>query len=252
MSFPPYILIAVTYERYLAIAKPFDAKLIGNRRNASKWILLILFCLNLLNLPQALYSKAWYQIMFDNDEIHFTVHKSCQSTSLTGAWLDSIFRCALPFTILLIFNILIMCLRREHYNNRCKILATAKKEKEEHEVKVLTFLLLAASLSYLFFALPYISYILLMPAVRTISDGEFINAVTSEYCKEFDLDCRYIDYKVVDDKGEDHGKYSAAMYLWYIISLVFMYINNSINFYLYCLGGTTFRNELMGCKKSET
>ena len=35
----------------------------------------------------------------------------------------------------------------------------------------------------------------------------------------------------------------AAMYLWYIISISFMYINNSINFYLYCLGGATFRDE---------
>ena len=35
------------------------------------------------------------------------------------------------------------------------------------------------------------------------------------------------------------------MYLWYVISICFMFVNNSINFWFYVFGGETFRNEFL-------
>ena len=119
-----------------------------------------------------------------------------------------------------------------------------------------TVVLLSASLSYLILTLPYISYILLMPIIRygkysfewehtyhniTSSDNDLVRHSPNN----IEIGIKYTDYKIVDDTGEDLGKYSAAMYLWYIVSICFMYINNSINFYLYCLAGKTFRDQFM-------
>ena len=256
-SFPAWILIAGSYARYIAISKPLEAKFICTRKKVSKWLALIFICIFLLNIPKALYSKAWYQIMFDEDEVHFMVHKSCQVTSRSAAWIDSISRCLLPFFILLVCNICIICLLRENLNNRLELSVSVKEKEERRSVHSQTFVLLTASFSYLLFALPYVLYILIMPALRyaEYDSVEMEDAITTTINPlGYKVNLFYVDYKIIDKTGihagEDHGKYKAAMYLWYIISISFMYINNSVNFYLYCLGGATFRDEfraMMSC-----
>ena len=109
MSFSPWVILGLTYERYVGIVKPFEAKDIATRTNICKWLLLTFLCLCSVNIPKILYSQAWYQLMFDADEINITAHKSCQITSYTAAWIDFISRCLLPFTILLVYNIIIIC-----------------------------------------------------------------------------------------------------------------------------------------------
>ena len=86
-----------------------------------------------------------------------------------------------------------------------------------------------------------------MPALTQAyhAEDEGLCAILSDFCK-------YEAYKIIDANGEDRGVYKVDMYLWYVISICFMYVNNSINFYLYCLGGPTFRKEfiiLMSCFK---
>lgn len=187
----------------------------------------------------------------------FTVHKSCQVTSYTTAWLDSISRCIVPFVLLLIVNIKVIYLYHQNQKDRKDLISSTKAKADKNKEKVLTIILLTASFSYLLFNLPYISYILLMPALRyTYSDGTVISyAYWDHECMKTGIECsdrRYDDFKIVDDSGEDRGIYIADMYLWYVISICFMYINNSINFYLYCLGGPTFRKEftaMMSCCK---
>ena len=105
-------------------------------------------------------------------------------------------------------------------------------------------LLLTASFTYLLLELPYVIYILIMRFIRSLH-------ILSHDSFQF---FKYTDYKIIDDRGEDHGEYLASMYLWYSISISFMYINNSIKFYLYCLGGSTFREEfltMMNCCKPQ-
>ena len=234
MSFPVWILISLTYERYIAITKPFQVKFICTKTNIFKLMLLVLVCLSLLNIPKSIYSKAHYQIMFEDDDIHFSVQKSCQIINYTVAWVDVASRCILPFMILLTFNITIICLRKRILQNRLSLSVSVNIEKEYKNMKFLTILLLTACFSYIIFALPYFCYILVMPVI--MNSGENIS-------HPLDTMLRYTDYKKVDKRGENDGNNVAFMYLWYIICISFAYINNSVNFYLYCLGGDFFRYE---------
>ena len=91
-------------------------------------------------------------------------------------------------------------------------------EEDDKELRSLTCLLLAASFTYLFLILTYVIFILF-----------------SQYTHHL---------------YETHDQYMAAKWLWYICSICLMYLNHSVNFFLYCIGGETFRVEFLimcGC-----
>ena len=99
--------------------------------------------------------------------------------------------------------------------SRQEMISDETAKRDEGELRSLTYMLLTASFSYLILTLPYLLKILCTP-----------------YMVHF--------YELFDDFG-------SAMQLWYICSLCLMYLNNSVNFLLYCIGGETFREEFLMC-----
>lgn len=235
MSFPGWVLLTLSYVRYIAITKPFESNVICTKINASKWLSVILACLSLVNIPKALFSKAHYKIMFEFDELHFSVYRDCQISNHIAAWLDLFSRCVFPFIILLVNNIVTICSHYRHVQNRIEITNTTRKN-ETQNTKLLTIILLTATFSYLFLSLPYFIYIL-STTVVTLTNRSVFNPL--------DLFNRYSDYKINPDEEDSGEKYSADVYFWFISAISFMYINNSINFYLYCISGRVLRHEFL-------
>ena len=109
-------------------------------------------------------------------------------------------------------------------NKNRQIIISDKNAKEDDKyLKSLTYMLLTASFTYLFLTLPYVIYMLL---------GQYIQHLYEKY-----------------------DAYISALHLWAIISFCLMYLNNSVNFLLYCISGELFREEFLvmcGCLKRLT
>ena len=252
--FQPWLILLFTFERVIAIAKPLKVKEYCTRKNTSKCLVAAITLICLLCLPISFYSVAWYEVLFD-DEINFSIHKSCRITNESCAWIDYFFRCFIPFTLILSGNVIIIHNMKKRMDNRQLISTSIPKAKSDvNDLKNQTCLLLSASFSYLFLRIPYISYILNRLYGGTYNSHNLFDEdphLIYEHCEECSQESNYVK---LDDKGEDHSQYSVHNYLCYIISICFMYINNSINFFLYVLGGKTFRNEfwlMMDCGKND-
>lgn len=150
----------------------------------------------------------------------FYVHVACGLSDNTTKWFDAIVRCLIPFCLMLIGDICITYNIWKSNKMRQDMISEEKSKEDEAELKSLTYMLLAASFTYLFLNLPYIIFIMF-----------------AKYTNHF--------YKTFDEQ-------ISANHLWYILSVCFMYLNNSVNFLLYCIGGKTFKKEFLvmcGCYK---
>ena len=241
--FQPWLILVFTMERVISIVEPFKVKQICTTRNTNKYLSLIMLTICLLCLPTAFFSVSWYEVMF-GDEVNFTIHKSCRLNNEACAWIDYLFRCFIPFIMILIGNInIIVNMKKTIEKRQSMSVSTAKAKSDAEDFKNQICLLLFASFSYLILAIPYISYILnRMYGGRYVKNNMFkegrvlmIDYPPGQWGGE--------DYVKLDAQGEDHYVYHVENYLYYTISICFMYINNSINFFLYVLGGKTFRDE---------
>ena len=221
MGSPGWIIIVITVERYLAIAKPHKAKSMYTMKKTGLALLVILLCIFLMNIPVIVSSVSYTIIMFEKDEINFDVIVTCLMLENDPAfWVDAFFRCTIPFLLMLIGDICIIHNIKKCNKFRQYIISKGNDKVKDKEVISLTTLLLAASLTYILLTLPYIIHILF-----------------SHYT--FQL------YETEDEFYSSH-------HLWFICTKCLMYINNSVNFLLYCIGGTTFREEflvMLGCHK---
>lgn len=93
------------------------------------------------------------------------------------------------------------------------MISDKKGKADDKDLKSMTYMLLTASFTYLLLTLPYIIYALFGKHTEVL-------------------------YESADEK-------KSSKLLWYICSLCFMYLNNSVNFLLYCIGGETFRGEFL-------
>ena len=59
MTFPAWLLLALTGERYISLARPFEAKIISTRKNACKCLSGIFAVICIINTPKGFYSTAW-------------------------------------------------------------------------------------------------------------------------------------------------------------------------------------------------
>ena len=194
-------------------------------------LLIILLCLLLLNIPAFLEHRHYTMVVFDKDEISFDILSMC-CLSQHGfiQWFDAAVRCLVPFKLILICNICIIFnfiqYKKRHQNMTYKEKNKEKQNKEEKthrkEIVSLTFLLLTVSFTYIILTLPYTVYIL------------------------------FVQYMRHDSKTYSISEIISSKWLLYNSSLCLLYLNNSVNFFLYCARGENFKERFLvmcGCRK---
>ena len=237
-----WLLPTITLERLVAISKPFYAKLICTKYNAIKALAYILFFQMLLNTPKLFYTIPWYQIVFEINGINLTVNPKCVIINQIVGWIDFTARCLIPFVILLIGNIIIILCMYNQNKTRHTLSPYSNAVENRPGLKFISTLLLTSSFTYMFLTLPYIVYIVTIP---------FVTVLQQAHVKSFEKhQVRYIDYKV-GGVSDEEDPYKGDLY--FVIAISIMYISNWINFFLYCVGGRTFRHlflNMISCKQS--
>ena len=221
MSMSAWILVIVTFERVIVIGTPYKAKLICTRKNMCIALLCICVCLCLVYITMLKGQKSTYDVIFI-DDVHFIINAYCVTEIKITYWIDSIFRCICPSLLMLIGNIVIITLLTKASQSRNVLSTSANVETDRNQLRSITILLLTTTFTYLLLTFPYIIYIL-----------------SAKYLRKF---------------YSSNDAYISAMHLWYMSNLCLGYINNSINFLLYCIGGTRFREEfidMLNCRKSK-
>ena len=84
------------------------------------------------------------------------------------------------------------------------------------QIIFLTKVLISTSLTYMVLTLPSAIYIVMLP---------------------------HVSYKQLEPVYTSQDAFHGAMHLWDAISLCLLYINHSVNFFLYCLADTKFKDE---------
>ena len=79
ISSPAWIILTVTFERYISIAKPHKVKSMCTKKKTGIALFVMLLCILLLNIPQLIYTEKNHEnsIIFDQDEINFEVDMNC-------------------------------------------------------------------------------------------------------------------------------------------------------------------------------
>ena len=227
LSSPAWIILTVTFERYISIAKPHKVKSMCTKKKTGLALFVMLLCLFLLSIPKLISVAFRNFILFDKDEIDFELYVYCgtlsSETNFNDYWFDTIVRSVIPFILMMTGDICILyCFQKSNKMHK-DIISDEKIKKEKRALKSVTFMLLTASFTYLFLTLPY--------SVKLLS-----------------YDYVWSIYRSIND-------YQSAMELWNQCTSCLLLLNNSINFLLYCISGETFKEEFLvmcGCHKRLT
>ena len=206
-SIPGWIIVIIIVEGIMGQACPFKANSLCTRKNAMYLVMLIFICSCFLNIPLILGGKAQHDIVFDANNEHFIVDASCGNTISASWWIDTFYRCVIPSTFMLVGNIILIILLIKAQNKRQSINVSSSNS----HLHLLTILLLSASFAYLLLILPFMIY--------------------------------HLSYKYIKKRYSSFEEWRSDDRLFYICVCCAMYVNNAINFPLYCLSAKTFREE---------
>ena len=217
-------VIAMTFDKYIAIKWPHKAATLSTPRRAKITTITVWFCVFIYNIPHLFLSK--------------NIGDVCVGYAITGvitkvySWVTFSVNGLLAFAMLIYMNyVIISKVRRSHKmfsNNESQdhgqIQSNAAFSKREHNVKniesQLTIMLLLVATLFL---------ILLFPTnVRFVYSNIVIRDTPTKY---------------------------ASFLLFYQVSSQLYFTNNGINFFLYCISGQKFHNdlkEIFCCNKSPT
>lgn len=215
-DFSVWLIIAVTVERYIVVCYPLKANNFCNTQRAKKVTLvlfLIFLCLNMHFL--------W------TVQIVYYTHKGERIPQCAGGkyykgvvadvwpWIDAMLYSFLPFVIIIILNGLIIrqvvLARRTRSELRSGTGYEQRRPSHEGNTR-LTIMLLTISFAFLLTTLPM----------------NIVNITTSHWNQYTD------DLHLV-------SKYRLAR----TITELLMYVNHSMNFFLYCATGQKFRHQLV-------
>ena len=200
-----YLVIAMTLDKYIAIKWPHRAATYSTPRRVKIIIFTIVTSVVLYNLPKYFTTAV--------------VAGSCYSSSVKGiftkiySWFNIVLNAVIPFTLLIHMNyIIVKTVRnsRKMFKNHSQIATMNKRQRtmKSAENQLTTMLLLVTSLFLILLLPTYIRYIY-SAFVSSDTPSEF---ATSIFFSE-------ISYKLY-------------------------FTNSGINFFLYCVSGQKFRNDL--------
>ena len=217
-DFSVWLIIAVTIERYIVVCHPLKANTMCNTVRARKVILGLLAGLFVLNLH-----------FFWTVQIVYYKHNGDTIPQCAGGaehahlvdqvwpWVDTIIYSFLPFVVIIVLNVLIVhqviLARRHRVELRSGSMYEHSQRRPSHEGSTrLTIMLLTITFAFLLTTLP----------------------MTIANIMAFFLD----EYKT---NLHEVSKFKLAR----TITELLMYINHSMNFFLYCATGQKFRHQLV-------
>ncbi|KAH3848485.1 G-protein coupled receptor daf-37-like [Dreissena polymorpha] len=229
LDFSAWILIIVTLERMVSAWLPHRAKTVCTQRNAVVFLIAVgVFIL-------AINSHMLYGMVFKIDEntnkivMCIEIDQSYKDFfNKVWPWIDLCMFCAIPFSVIVIGNALIAF----------KVLQSKKKSKStvapaqpsrSRDPQQGTRNGKQSSMTAMLFTLNTVFLVSTSPvSIYNIGYADWI-------------------------EGADNATLAGLEFWWAVVNM-FMYTNNSINFFLYCLSGTKFRKEVIRlvicCKSS--
>lgn len=209
-SISSWLLVVVSMERVIALAKPLQSRFILTRRNARRLIATIVVIIGFVRIPELIGgNKAYDRIALCDKNLRiYNIISYCTSNIKETYWIDFISRCVLPPILTFIFSISIILLLAKLHKHHITMSISINLKAEAIQMKRISFLLLVTTFVFLCLTLPYDMYIM---------------------------------YGLLYDSRINIGQDN----LFYACANLFAYLNHSINFLLYCIALKRFRCTLL-------
>ena len=238
-----WLIIAVTVERYIVVCFPLKASTMINTSRAKRvigFLVLLMFSINL----HFMWTVEIVQRPVDGKNVS-NCEASPQHQHLVNEvwpWVDACIYSFVPFIVILVLNILIICEVVEARNHRRQMQNTPEHHYHQQTTRLrngdsstttsscrrscgpgegtkLTVMLLTVSFAFLLTTLPM-----------------NVSLIVTAFWQQYQNTLRQI----------------AQFKLAKTVAELLMYVNHSINFFLYCATGQKFRQQIvhmLGCKK---
>lgn len=221
-----WLLVAMTVQRAVSVVWPHKVNMLCTPRNAKYYLLGITIFFILIN-SHFLFGKILRQngnssnaqctLNYDSAEYNFFMYK-------VWSWIDTLMYSLLPCVILIVSNSVLVRKVSESVRNARVTLAQGQSDQlrsREKKASSLTVTLVAISLAFFLLSTPLSLLFIIAP------------------------------YTSLDITVNPLGV--AVLNFMYVLLNLFWYINSALNFYLYCLTGTKFRNDfrLLLCCRNE-
>lgn len=216
-QFSVWLIIAVTVERYIVVSQPLHASRYCNLRRARRLIMSLGVIFFLLNLH-----FFWTVTLVQGERENVM---KCDARPqfvflvlVVWPWIDAALYALLPFLLIVVFNTLIIfqTLRATTWRDDAQkgpmINVEKRKACQDNNVK-LTVMLLSVSFTFLVCTFPMAIFMMFHE--------------------------QWLDYT-----QQSYEQLAQRRLLRTIVEM-FMYLNHSINFYLYCALGQKFRNQVV-------
>lgn len=210
-----WLIVAVTIERFIVVCRPLQASRYCNQRRARRVVLIM------IGVFLAINSHLFWTVELTEQTKDDNIVLRCEAgpkyvvfIDRIWPWVDLVLYSLVPLVILLFFNTLIIkqvvraTVGRDMLQNGPLIKVDPRRNTKDANVK-LTIMLLTISFTFLATTLP-------MNVVMIAT--------------------------VVWRNEMDNPKQIAKLLLIRTISELLMYLNHSVNFFLYCATGQKFRN----------
>lgn len=221
-QFSVWLIIAVTIERYIAVSQPLHASRFCNLTRAKRVIALLASIFTVLNLH-----FIWTVTLTKHTQGSGIV-SYCEAAKpfyvlVTKAWpwIDAALYALIPFLLIIVFNtlIIIQTLRATTWRGEAQkgpLIHMEKRKVSNDNNAKLTVMLLSVSFTFLITTFPM--------------------AIAMVFHNQWD--------KEIHDPSTTI-QVVAQRRLIRTIAEMLMFVNHSINFYLYCALGQKFRNQVM-------
>lgn len=210
-----WLIIAVTVERYVAVCYPLRAPAMCNRQRAIIVIICLLMSLLLINL-HFLWTVQIRKYQINGDDVYQCEGgpNHVQLVQDIWPWVDAFLYSFLPFVVISVLNALIIRQVVRARRNRSGLQSNMPNQRnraQESSLK-LTVMLLTISFAFLLTTLP-------------MNISLIVTAFFNQYHNDYHLVSRFKLARTITE--------------------LLMYVNHSMNFYLYCATGQKFRHELV-------
>ena len=222
LDFSAWILIVVTLERVILSWCPYSAKTKCNRKYATVLVVILIF---LLGLNSHLLYGMIHEERFDASTNTTVISKCVEINNkygdffnLTWPWIDLCALCLIPFSVIVIGNGFILL----------KVIKSKKKTKAR--------------------VVPSINTGETRTTHRNTSKHSSMTAMLFTLNMVFLVTTSPVSiYNIGYTHWLTDGTHQtyASLDLWWAIVNMLMYTNNSLNFLLYCLSGTRFRQAVI-------
>ena len=106
-----WVLVVVTGDRIINMAKPYLVETICTKKNASVFLLCLLACISACYIPVLLDGSSNTFLLFDENNKKFWVEMKCLANPKSAhAWVDMFLHCLMPFISMLLGNVVIVVL----------------------------------------------------------------------------------------------------------------------------------------------